>query len=134
MKKPGQEPTIELDDEDDEDDKDEVTISNYSYFNFSLTKKFILHNEDVETGKATIQFYSTENNDKWTREKIYTKPKDIKYVSVSTNAYGDKVYVLSDKYIYEWSDAKTPAKRIFAIEDKDIVIPYLNLYLFLKTI
>jgi predicted SnoaL-like aldol condensation-catalyzing enzyme len=125
MNKPGKEPTIKLDDED-------KFISNYSYFNFSLTKKFILHNENVETGEATIRFYSTEDNDKWTREKIYTKPKDIKYVSVSTN--DDKVYVLSDKYIYEWSDAKTPAKRIFAIEDKDIVIPYLNLYLFLKTI
>src|SRR5262245_44301931 len=75
---------------------------------FNTKNQLILYNE------TTIWTYSTHGK-LLDRENL---PKGYKLISVSK--YG-KRYLLLDNYIYEWSDVKIPAKRIFACQKRDVI-------------
>ena len=71
----------------------------FSHIYFNLENQLTLYNE------STIW---TQHED-WECEEI---PKDYRLISVTKN---DKRYLLSENYIYEWSDVKI--KRIFTHEN-----------------
>ena len=89
---------------------------------YNLENQLILHNE------TTIWTYSAHDKS-WVCEKIEKIPKDYKLIGVSRNG---KWYLSLDNYIYERSDEKIPAKRIFADQNNDVM--YLNNDLFKSTV
>ena len=83
--------------------KFELDDQNFSRIYFNLKNQLILHNG------TTIWTYSTHKN--WACEEI---PKDYRLIGVTKDG---KRYLLSENYIYEWSDEDIPAKRILTCEN-----------------
>ena len=75
---------------------------------YNLKDQLILYNE------TTIWTYTSHN-----KCEISRLSEDYKLIGVSRNG---KRYLSLDNYIYEWSDAKIPAKRIYADQNSNVII------------
>ncbi|PKK64414.1 hypothetical protein RhiirC2_716292 [Rhizophagus irregularis] len=90
------------------------------YCNFNLKGEFILYssfNPSLDDRK-TIWIYSTHTkNNKWECKRFYVTPVDYELISISKY---DKVYLVSNDYIYEWDINTEKTVKIFSNnEDKN---------------
>ena len=91
------------------------------YCTFNLKGEFILYDLD-----GTIRIYSTQTkNNKWECKRFYRIPEDYELISISKY---DKVYLVSNDYIYEWNINTERGVKIFGNnKDKNKVINIIKL-------
>ncbi|PKC56903.1 hypothetical protein RhiirA1_499460 [Rhizophagus irregularis] len=109
------------------------------YCNFNLKGEFILYSSfDLGPGnRKTIWIYSTQTkNNKWECKRFYETPQNYELISISKY---DKVYLVSDDYIYEWDINTEKSVKIFGnnedknkLKTKDIGIFDNENFIFLK--
>ncbi|PKY60008.1 hypothetical protein RhiirA4_483241, partial [Rhizophagus irregularis] len=109
------------------------------YCNFNLKGEFILYSSFKfdRRNRKTIWIYSTQTkNNKWECKRFYETPEVYELINISKY---DKVYLVSDDYIYEWDINTEKTVKIFSnnedknkLKTKDIGIFSNEKFIFLK--
>ncbi|CAB4442389.1 unnamed protein product [Rhizophagus irregularis] len=111
------------------------------YCTFNLKGEFILYSEfcvhTIFGYHKIIWIYSTQTkNNKWECKRFYRIPEDYELISISEY---DKVYLVSNDYIYEWNINTERVVKIFGnnkdknkFETKNIGIFSNEKFIFLK--
>lgn len=102
-----------------------ITYPNCSwYYNFNNNNEFILYgNWDICSEfnyqkYNIIWIYSTETkNNKWFCKNIYEIPEHFEVINISK--YADKLYLFSNRSIYEWDLVTKKGIKVFYINDKE---------------
>ncbi|EXX71950.1 hypothetical protein RirG_073900 [Rhizophagus irregularis DAOM 197198w] len=109
--------TITVIDMNNKDKKIALSFNKYgaNYCTFNLKGEFILYSSVYPGNCFDIQeiiwIYSTQTkNNKWECKRFYRIPKDYELISISKY---DKVYLVSNDYIYEWNINTERSVKIF---------------------